>query len=189
MKQEENEKIRDLWKEEWKVIQFDENISEKEKFKISNYGRIINCKYEKEYLKKVSFINGYENLSVRQKVNGKPTSRYVHKLVAYHFVENTDEKRTQVLHLNYDITDNRALNLQWATRLEKEKHQLSNPKYKGKRRITHSKLNEGRVRMIKKKIFDPNRKTRMKMIAKQFGISEMQLYRIKTGENWGWVKI
>jgi len=25
----------------------------------------------------------------------------------------------------------------------------------------------------------------MKMIAKQFGISEMQLYRIKTGENWG----
>ena len=27
------------------------------------------------------------------------------------------------------------------------------------------------------------------MIAKQFGISEMQLYRIKSGENWGNVKI
>jgi hypothetical protein len=27
----------------------------------------------------------------------------------------------------------------------------------------------------------------MKMIAKQFGVSEMQLYRIKSGENWGWV--
>ena len=29
----------------------------------------------------------------------------------------------------------------------------------------------------------------MRIIAKQFGISEMQLYRIKSGENWGHVKI
>jgi hypothetical protein len=29
----------------------------------------------------------------------------------------------------------------------------------------------------------------LKMLAKQFGISEMQLYRIKSGENWGHVKI
>jgi hypothetical protein len=43
--------------------------------------------------------------------------------------------------------------------------------------------------MIKRKLSDPKRKTRMKMIAKQFGISEMQLYRIKTGENWGHVTI
>jgi len=27
----------------------------------------------------------------------------------------------------------------------------------------------------------------LKMIAKQFGISTMQLHRIKTGENWGHV--
>ena len=32
-----------------------------------------------------------------------------------------------------------------------------------------------------------NRKTRLKMIAKQFGISEMQVHRIKTGENWSYV--
>jgi hypothetical protein len=36
---------------------------------------------------------------------------------------------------------------------------------------------------------DPNRKTRLKLIAKQFGISEMQLYRIKSGENWGHIKV
>jgi hypothetical protein len=28
----------------------------------------------------------------------------------------------------------------------------------------------------------------MKQIAEHFGISEMQLYRIKSGENWGHVK-
>lgn len=38
--------IRNLWNGEWKNIQFDEKTSEKEKFKISNYGRIINCKDE-----------------------------------------------------------------------------------------------------------------------------------------------
>ena len=43
--------------------------------------------------------------------------------------------------------------------------------------------------MIKKKIFDPQRKTRMKIIAKRFGISEMQLYRIKSGENWSSVQL
>ena len=38
---------------------------------------------------------------------------------------------------------------------------------------------------LKKKLLDPNRRTRLKVLAKQFGVSEMQLHRIKTGENWG----
>jgi DNA-binding Xre family transcriptional regulator len=42
---------------------------------------------------------------------------------------------------------------------------------------------------LKKLISDPNRKTRLKMLAKQFGISEMQVSRIKSGENWGHIKI
>jgi len=53
------------------------------------------------------------------------------------------------------------------------------------RKRYNTKLTETKVKLIKRKIFDPNRRTRMKMIAKQFGISEMQLYRIKSGENWG----
>ena len=51
------------------------------------------------------------------------------------------------------------------------------------------KLNSTQVMLLKKKIFDPNRKTRLKILAKQFGISEMQLYRIKSGENWSHIKI
>jgi DNA-binding Xre family transcriptional regulator len=42
---------------------------------------------------------------------------------------------------------------------------------------------------IKKILANPNRKTRMKIIARRFGISEMQLYRIKSGKNWGHVTI
>jgi len=43
--------------------------------------------------------------------------------------------------------------------------------------------------LLKKKLLDPGRKTRMKILAKQFGVTEMQLHRIKTGENWGEVKV
>lgn len=179
--------IRNLWKEEWREIKFDDKISENEKFKISNYGRIINCKGDTEFLVTESFINGYQNLPLRQKRNGKSTSRYVHKLVAEHFLEKGDG--IFVIHKDYDKTNNRVDNLKWATKREKEIHQFSNPKYlEGPRRVTNSKLTEGRVRLIKRKINDPNRRTRLKMIAKQFGISEMQLHRIKTGENWGYVK-
>ena len=172
--------------EKWKDIIFDDAISEKEKFKISNYGRILNCKGEEEFLVKEYYINGYQNLPIRQKVNGKMTSRYVHKLVAQHFLEQ--ENGVFVIHLDYDKTNNQLYNLKWATKREKELHQFANPKYEGTVRRTNTKLNEGRVRIIKRKINDPNRKTRMKIIAKQFGISEMQLYRIKSGENWGSVK-
>ncbi len=169
----------------WKDIEFDEGISKREKFKISNYGRILNCKGAKEYLVNETFVNGYTALHVRQ-TSGKSTRRYVHKLVAQHFLEQNDG--IYVIHLNYDKTDNRVINLKWATKEEKERHQFSNPKYKEFKRKkirASAKLTEAKVQLIKKKINDPNRKTRMKMIAKRFGISEMQLYRIKRGENWG----
>lgn len=176
--------IRNYWNEKWKWIEFDDNIADNEKFKISNYGRIINCKGDKEFLAKETFINGYRNLHVKQKHNGKSTSRYVHKMVAQHFLEQNDG--VFVIHLDYDKTNNRVENLKWATKREKEVHQFSNPEYKNKpRKRTYSKLTETKVKLIKRKINDPNRRTRLKMIAKQFGISEMQLYRIKTGENWG----
>ena len=58
-----------------------------------------------------------------------------------------------------------------------------------RQKMDGNKLTTTQVMRIKKMIFDPNRKTRLKIIAKQFGISEMQLYRIKSGENWGHVQI
>lgn len=179
--------IRNYWKEEWKEIEFDDKIAENQKFKISNYGRLINSKEDKDTLVKQYFINGYQNLPLKQKVNGKQTSRYVHKLVAQHFLDKNDG--VCVIHLDYDKTNNHIDNLKWATKREKEVHQFTNPEYKNlKRRIPYNaKLTETKVKLLKRKLNDPNRRTRLKMIAKQFGISEMQLHRIKTGENWGYV--
>lgn len=182
--------IRNLWNEEWKDIQFDEKISEKEKFKISNYGRIINCKNkEKPYLKKETLTNGYVSISVKQKENGKSTARYVHKLVAQHFIEKESEDKIFVIHLNYNKEDNSIQNLKWATKREKELHQFKNPVFiKSRKEITYnSKLSAGKVKIIKRQL--KNNRTRITMIAKRFGVSDMQIHRIKSGENWGHIKI
>lgn len=175
--------------EVWKDVVFDEKISEKMKYKISNYGRVINCCGKEEKLMKGSMCNKYLAIALLQK-KGKFTNRYLHRLVAQEFLEKKEHDE-YVIHLNYKNEDNHVENLKWVDHGEKEAHRLKGPSFtkNGGRRRTYSKLTEGRVRMIKKKLNDPNRKTRMKMIAKQFGISEMQLYRIKTGENWGYITV
>lgn len=178
--------IRRYWNEEWKEIEFDEKISEEEKFKISNYGRILNCKTDEEFLIKKYSINGYQTLRLKKK-DGKRTSRYIHKLIAEHFLEKNNG--VCVIHLNYDKTDNRIENLKWATKREKELHQFNNPNWEEvirKRNKNIGKLTPGRVRIIKRQL--KNKNNRITMIAKRFGVSDMQIHRIKTGENWGSVK-
>jgi len=180
--------IRSYRDEIWKKIEFDDKIAENENFKISNYGRIINCKGKEEYLVKESFTNGYQTLALKQKINKKSTGRYVHKLVAQHFLEQNDG--IYVIHLNYDKTDNRVENLKWATKREKELHQFNNPEWKKNRKsrvLRNSKLNEGRVKIIKRQL--KNKKNRISMIAKRFGVSDTQIHRIKRGENWASVSI
>ena len=44
------------------------------------------------------------------------------------------------------------------------------------------------VKAIKKLLGDPKRKLTFKQLAEKYGVSEMTLYRIKSGENWGKIK-
>ncbi|ANW97265.1 HNH endonuclease [Wenyingzhuangia fucanilytica] len=181
--------INGFRKEEWKDVDFDDVIASFEKYKISNYGRVIKCIDGEEKLLKLHDTNGYPTIPLTQEVNRKRTSRYVHKLVAQHFLEKKEDD-IYVIHLDYDKYNNHVDNLRWATKREKELHQYANEEYlKSKPKRTYAKLTEGRVRIIKRKLADPNNKTRLRMIAKQFGVSDMQIHRIKTGENWGSVKI
>ena len=177
--------------ERWEKIEFEENISKKETYQISTYGNVKSFKVDIEFGMQIKLfsVGGYKRLPILQN-NGKRTARYIHKLVAITFIKKTDDSQQYVLHLDYDKNNNNIWNLSWATKKEKEEHQFNNPKYKEpSTRVRYSKLNEGRVKIIKRKLNDPNRRTRLKMIAKQFGISEMQLHRIKTGENWGYVTV
>ena len=178
--------IRNLYNEQWKDIQFDEIISLAEKFKISNYGRVICFKGDGEFIKNKSFINGYETISLKQEINKKTTSRYVHKIVAQHFLEKENEEQLYVIHLDYDKNNNLVQNLKWTSKREKELHQFNNPTWDAiykNRKKGNAKLTEGKVKIIKRQL--KNKRTRITMIAKRFGVSDMQIHRIKSGENWG----
>ncbi|WP_394993209.1 NUMOD4 domain-containing protein [Emticicia sp.] len=109
----------------------------------------------------------------------------VHNLVAGQFLEKTDPDQKRVLHIDYDKTNNFASNLKWATLDEALAHLKADPSFKP--RTKGLKLNVDRVRLIKKKLAEG--KTKQTILAKQFGLSEMAIYRIKTGKNWADVKI
>jgi len=184
-----------LFTEQWKEIVFeDESVDdcEKNRLLVSSFGRIktFRGRRKNETTKQGrilngSHLNGYPSFSVRTK-QGKQRNKYIHKIVAQTFMEDEREKgQSHVIHIDYDKKNNKVSNLKWVTRQEALTHQHKNPNLKRK----EYKLTEGRVRILKKKLFDPNRKTRIKMLAKQFGVSEMQLYRIKSGENWGHIKV
>ena len=176
--------------EVWELYKNETWVDENE-YLISNYGRVQRKKQHEDtwQLSKTSLVGGYNTCWIRKKGKDRSSYCYIHRIVAELFCERTEDQ-IFVIHLDFDKLNNIASNLKWVNKTALFLHHKKNPKKLnrfGKR--TYSKLTEGRVRLIKKKIFDPNRRTRMKMIAKQFGISEMQLYRIKSGENWGNVKI
>jgi HNH endonuclease/NUMOD4 motif/Helix-turn-helix domain of resolvase len=115
----------------------------------------------------------------------------VHRLVAEYFLKQPSEKHTVVSHLDYNKLNNRASNLKWMTHEENVIHQRSSPNViaeKEKRRTSDSKSNRStkltviKVMLLKKLL---NEGKPVKSLVKQFKVSDMQIYRIKSGENWG----
>ncbi len=85
-----------------------------------------------------------------------------------------------------------AANLEWISNelfssLNRERVLETIPRRQKKRRVTYSKLTEGRVAILKKHILENEKKeprTKWKLLAKQFGIKYRQLYSIRIGESW-----
>lgn len=180
--------IKNLWNEVWKRIDFPEFENEIH-YEISNYGRIKSFQNSPDgKLISGSKIQGYFSLNVKHKQ--KSLNKYVHKLVAEHFVEKKNPDERFVLHKDHDKLNNMHENLRWASRAEVTLHNKSNPSIINKiipKRTKNYKLTESKVIMIKKLLLSD--KNRLKMIAKQFGITHTQLNRIRSGENWKHVKI
>lgn len=187
--------IKGLKNEVWKEVKMAKGAL-RYRYAISNLGRIASfeSKIMDGKILSGTSIGGYPTLNV--KPNGENKTYYIHKLVAQLHLTKNNPKQKFVIHKDHNKKNNKANNLKWATKEEMEKHQqksplvlkareerMNKPIYKG------HKLTASSVKQIKKKIFSKSRTQSMKEIAKQFKISEMQLYRIKSGENWGHVKI
>lgn len=119
----------------------------------------------------------------------------VHRLVAICFLPQPKPEETVVGHLDFDKLNNRVENLKWMTPEENRIHQNKSPhviaekkwrKYTQKPRAKGMKLTSTQVIHIKLQL---KRKRPVKQIAKQFEISEMQVWRIKSGENWSHITI
>lgn len=177
--------VESFWNEKWVHVTFPEEIKSV-RYQISNYGRIraINKVTGKEKLLKGSHSKrGHHRLNIKME-SGKGAGVYVHRIVAEEFVNQKSEEHKYVIHIDHDKTNNKYTNLRWATQGEVNEHAKSSPLYNQARekQREYYKLNEAKVKMIKRML--KRKKVKMKIIAKQFGISHTQLNRIKNGENW-----
>ena len=185
--------------EKFKELNLEEGL--KNKYAISNYGRLVRYTEEIEdgAELKGSKVNGYKVFRYKTSINGKIKnySKMFSRMVAENFLDEPNSDQIYLLHKDYVKDNCQATNLFWATKEEFRNHFMNSPLYdqgvkksiETRKKMDGVKLTTTQVIRIKKLINDPNRKTRLKLIAKQFGISEMQLYRIKSGENWSHIKI
>ena len=180
--------------EVWKQILFSGHKQLRKKYAVSSQGRAAS--YSEHIAKdgkllSGSITSGYKTLNLHIE-NGNGTI-YIHREVARQFCKKPSPKYKYVIHLNHKKKDNSNKNLKWATLDEVSSHQQNSPEkiaYKKRQanRTEGLKLNATQVKAIKDIIKNPKRRLTYKQLAKKYKVSEMTLYRIKSGENWGRVK-
>lgn len=186
--------------EEFKEIDIDDKLQRR--YAVSNKGRLVSFldDIKSGRLLKGALTDGYRMFRYKLYLEGgkiKNKHLFVAKLVAEYFISKTSEEQIYVLHLDRKRDNDDYRNLRWATKEEMIEHSRKSPFVKQAKLnlIEHNlnangrKLTVTKVILIKKLLAKPNQTTRLKMIAKQFGVSEMQIRRIKSGENWSQVKI
>jgi len=186
--------IKKIPGEIWKQMQFSGYKNLKKKYAVSNHGRAAS--YTESVVADGKLLNGsltsgYRTLNLH--VESGSGTIYIHREVAKLFCNKKSPKAKYVIHLNHKKADNTYKNLKWATKEEVADHQQNSPlkiAYK-KRQASKTvglKLTATQVKTIKDMIKNPKRKLTYKQIADKYKVSEMTLYRIKSGENWGKVK-
>lgn len=110
--------------ENWK------NIKDYPNYMVSNLGRVKSLNYrntgEEKILKIYKNKRGYLQVGLYKK--GKFKSYSVHRLVAEHFIPNSDNKSC-IDHINTNKTDNRVCNLKWVTHKENMNNPITKTKH------------------------------------------------------------
>jgi hypothetical protein len=186
--------IKKLAGEVWKPLTFAGWRQLRNSYALSTAGRIAS--YKKDILGdgkllSGSLTTGYRTLNLHRP--GNKGTLYIHREMAKIFLKKGSPQHKFVIHLNHDKLDNAVKNLKWATLEQMIDHQQSSPAkiaYKEKQatRTKGLKLSAVQVKKIKDILNSKKRTITIKGLADKYGVSEMTMYRIKSGENWGRIR-
>lgn len=183
--------IKKMPGEVWKPLAFSGSKELRNRYAVSSLGRIAS--YKEDVLKDGKLLNGslttgYRTLNLHRP--GHKGTLYIHREIAKLFLKKASPKNKYVIHKNHNKLDNAVKNLEWANLEKMINHQQQSPakvayKKRQANREVGLKLTAGQVRKIKDQLNKKNRRLTIKQLADKYGVSEMTMYRIKSGENWG----
>ena len=182
--------IKKISGETWKPLVFPGWKQLRKKYALSSTGRVASF-YENVHedgkLLHGSVTTGYKTLNLHRP--GNNGTLYLHREIARLFIKKDSAKQKYVIHLNHNKTDNNSKNLRWVTLEEMIEHQQNSPAKRAYKKVQANrsvglKLTVTQVKSIKKTLSSHNRQLTIKKLADKYGVSEMTLYRIKSGENW-----
>jgi hypothetical protein len=186
--------IKKLDGERWKEVKFPKSL--KKRYSISNKGRLGS--FTEDVLKDGRLLNGslQEGYKImRYNVYTPKGKRYefvfFHTLVAQAFCNQKSKNHNKVIFKDFNRKNLNAENLKWVTVEEQYAHSVQSPLYiKASKRLRQPvkgpQLDVEKVKKIKEGL--KGGKT-LKALATKFKVSDMQIHRIKTGENWSHVKV
>jgi len=167
--------------EEWRFIP---NCDEK--YMVSNYGRVKSFMLNKTEGHVMRPCKMGNFLALKISSNKVMVNWYIHVLVATVFIPKESDELTHVIHVDLNYKNNQVSNLQWVPKKQVfENVKVRNSRSNKRRKPSNTRLKESDVALLKSMIL---RRITNVEIAKLFCISEMQVTRIKRGENWGHVK-
>ena len=186
--------IKKLDGERWKEADFPNSL--KKKYAISNKGRLGSFTtnlYKDGNLLKGSLQEGYKIMRYSVTTRKKKRHEFVffHTLVATYFCKQKSPLHKKVVFKDFNRKNLLASNLKWVTVNEQYTHSIESPAYiKASKRMREPvkgpRLDIEKVRKIKLALQKGNT---LKDLGLKYKVSDMQIYRIKKGENWGHVKM
>jgi uncharacterized protein with von Willebrand factor type A (vWA) domain len=188
MATKKNNTIKFLAGERWKELALKKGVTTK-RYAISSRGRIVSfkTKIEEGYILRPRLTQGYPSVTIGREANRQ--NYYLHRLVAEYFTKKASPKHNFVIHLDHVKENNKAENLRWVKHETQIEHALKDPNVLLRQNPEEGpKLNASKVRQIKRALNSKKQPT-LKALAKQFRVSDMQIHRIKTGENWSHISV
>lgn len=180
--------IKTLAGERWKELGLKKGVTTK-RYAISSRGRIVSfkTKIEEGYILRPRLTQGYPSVTIGREANRQ--NYYLHRLVAEYFAKQPSAKHNFVIHIDHVKENNKAVNLKWVRHETQIEHALKDPNVLVRQNPEEGpKLNASKVRQIKRAL-QSKKKPTLKALAKQYKVSDMQIHRIKTGENWSHITV